>query len=129
MIDRKPLAFYDQVLNQDVIKKKVFKERDNMLQDIPEHEQPRQEVHNMSKMSRRGRVEQALKYQETVGKRGVGILVDECRRHIDEQNQRQSMSPYRARGDQDDLSANGSAYASISARNVVLPNALSQPFL
>ena len=28
LIDKKPLKFYDQVLSQDVIKKKVFKDRD-----------------------------------------------------------------------------------------------------
>lgn len=36
---------------------------------------------NTSKMSRRVRNSQIpLSYQETIGKRGVGILVDECRR-------------------------------------------------
>lgn len=55
LIDRHPLQFYDQVLNQDVIKKKVFKERENMLQDIPEHQQPLRDTQNMSKISRRGR--------------------------------------------------------------------------
>ena len=28
-----------------------------------------------------------LSYKETIGKRGVGVLVDECRRHIDEKNE------------------------------------------
>ena len=28
LIDKKPLKFYDQVLNQDVIKKKVYKDRE-----------------------------------------------------------------------------------------------------
>ena len=32
LIDKKPLKFYDQVLNQDVIKKKVFKDREGALQ-------------------------------------------------------------------------------------------------
>ena len=28
-----------------------------------------------------------LSYKETIGKRGVGVLVDECRRQIDEKNE------------------------------------------
>lgn len=32
LIDKKPLKFYDQVLSQDVIKKKVFKDREQALQ-------------------------------------------------------------------------------------------------
>jgi len=31
LIDKKPLQFYDQVLTQDVIKKKVYKEDDSMM--------------------------------------------------------------------------------------------------
>lgn len=31
LIDKKPLKFYEQVLSQDVIKKKVFKDRDQAL--------------------------------------------------------------------------------------------------
>ena len=85
LIDKKPLKFYDQVLEQDVIKKKVYKDRDqafqqSMMQDA--HGDP-----NMSKVSRRPRMSEVpLSYQETIGKRGVGVLVDECRRHIEEQN-------------------------------------------
>ena len=36
-----------------------------------------------------------LSYQETVGKRGVGVLVDECRRTIEDHNYQRSQSPYR----------------------------------
>ena len=71
-----------------------------------------------SKMSRRLRNSQIpLSYQESVGKRGVGVLVDECRRHIDESNMHQrSQSPYRQ--DASDISANG-GYASVSARQIM----------
>ena len=58
-----------------------------------------------------------LQYQESIGKRGVGILVDECRRHIDEQNNRRSLSPFR---DAVEIAAsNGLDPGSISARNFV----------
>ena len=40
---------------------------------------------NFSKINKRMK-DAPLQYQESVGKRGVGVLVDECRRHIDEQN-------------------------------------------
>ena len=74
----------------------------------------------MSKVARRPRMADVpLSYQESIGKRGVGILVDECRRHIDEQNRQRSQSPYR---DVSDISANGGEYASVSARNLVVAN-------
>lgn len=42
---------------------------------------------NVSSVSRRIRMSEVpLSYQETIGKRGIGVLVDECRAHIDEQN-------------------------------------------
>ena len=40
-----------------------------------------------------------LSYQETVGKRGVGVLVDECRKAIEEQNYQRSQSPFRPDSD------------------------------
>ena len=55
--------------------------------------------HDVSKMSRRTmrHADIPLTYQETIGKRGVGVLVDECRRTIAEHNEmRRSQSPYRA---------------------------------
>jgi len=79
---------------------------------------------NVSKVSKR-MANVPLSYQESIGKRGVGVLVDECRRQIEEHNQqRRSMSPYR--GDVSDISGNG-GYASVSARNVVIPT--TTPFL
>ena len=43
---------------------------------------------NASRASRMPRIaEIPLSYKETIGKRGVGILVDECRRHIEEKNE------------------------------------------
>ena len=75
LIDKKPLKFYDQVLEQDVIKKKVFKEKE--LGDP-----------NTTRASRMTRIgEDRLTYKESIGKRGVGVLVDECRRHIEEKNE------------------------------------------
>ena len=84
----------------------------------------------MSRVSRRPRASEVpLSYKEPIGKRGVGILVDECRRHIDEQNRQASNSPRRGNIDVSaDISANG-GYASVSARNAVIPNARSSPFL
>lgn len=82
--------------------------------------------HNASKMSRRtNHTKREYQYQESIGKRGVGVLVDECRRHIEEQNHQRSQSPYR---DVSDISANG-GYASVSARNLVVPTSTSNPFL
>ncbi len=44
--------------------------------------------HDVSKISRRTKAgEVPLSYQETIGKRGVGVLVDECRRTIAEHNE------------------------------------------
>ena len=86
LIDKKPLKFYDQVLSQDVIKKKVFKDRDQALQ-----QSMMQQDHNQSRTSRKPRMSEIpLSYQETVGKRGVGVLVDECRKTIEEQNYQRS---------------------------------------
>ena len=67
-----------------------------------------------------------LSYQETVGKRGVGVLVDECRRTIEEHNYQRSQSPYRQDGMNYDGVSNmneGGDYASVSARNIEIVNA------
>ena len=94
LIQKKPLDFYDQVLNQDVIKKKVFKERDNTLDELQQDARDSYmkeenaeasymlDAHNVSKMNRNTK-NKPLKYQESVGKRGIGMLVNECIRHID----------------------------------------------
>ena len=43
---------------------------------------------NASRASRMPRMaEIPLTYTESIGKRGVGVLVDECRRHIEEKNE------------------------------------------
>ena len=91
LINKKPLEFYDQVLEQEVIKKKVFKDREQALQQSMQLGDP---THNMSKMSRMTRLQDVpLQYQETRGKRGVAVPYDECRRQIQEQNLRGSISP------------------------------------
>lgn len=75
---------------------------------------------NMSAVSRRVRMSEVpLSYQETIGKRGIGVLVDECRKQIDDQNRMRSLSPYRETDY--DIEANG-GYASVSARNLVVNN-------
>jgi len=57
LIDKKPLKFYDQVLSQDVIKKKVYKERDELLQEYAEglhnDQTPQKIADNLNKISRR----------------------------------------------------------------------------
>jgi len=76
LIDKKPLKFYDQVLSQDVIKKKVYKDRD-LAQEQTMIKQAGKGGPNQSTMSRRVRMSDVpLSYQESIGKRGVGVLVD-----------------------------------------------------
>ena len=71
-----------------------------------------------------------LSYQETVGKRGVGVLVDECRKTIEEHNYQRSQSPYRpSEMEYDRVSSamnEGNGYASVSARNIEIVNAPRQ---
>ena len=111
------------MLGQDVIKKKVFKDREFAEQSmmVQNNKDP-----NQSTATHRMRLSKVpLSYQESIGKRGVGVLVDECRRQIDEQNHQRSLSPYRVQ-DTSDISG---GYASVSARNLVVPNSQSSPFL
>ena len=74
------------MLEQDVIKKKVYKDKEQAFQ-----QSVMASAHgdlNASRASRMPRMaEIPLSYKETIGKRGVGVLVDECRRHIDEKNE------------------------------------------
>ena len=63
-----------------------------------------------------------LSYQETIGKREVGALVDEARRTIHEQNMQRSQSPYRSSPNAD-FADQHSQYASVSARNIQIGTA------
>ena len=112
------------MLTQDVIKKKVYKDRDQVLQQSMMEQA--QDL-NQSKTSRRPRMSEIpLSYQESVGKRGVGVLVDECRRTIEEHNYHRSQSPYKSAmgGDTDyDDGTSQQQYTSVSARNIEIVNA------
>ena len=55
LIDRKPLKFYDQVLEQDVIKKKVYKDKNQSIM-------PYQGDHDMSTATRRRAHDVPLSY-------------------------------------------------------------------
>lgn len=117
LIDKKPLAFYDQVLGQDVIKKKVFKEREAL-------QSQHSGIQSYQSARRNKKQDAHLTYQETIGKRGVGVLVDEARRHIEEQTaQRRSQSPYR--GGVEVVETGGmleGGYQTISAHNLQFPS-------
>lgn len=64
LIQKKPLDFYEQVLNQDVIKKKVFMERANTLDELQQDTRASNmndedaeaiymlDAHNVSKMTK-----------------------------------------------------------------------------
>ena len=81
LINRKPLEFYDQVLEQEVIKKKVFKDREQAYQQSMNFQLSGDA--SASKMSRMPRLADIpLTYQESRGKRGVAVPYDECRRQI-----------------------------------------------
>lgn len=61
-----------------MIKKKVYKDKEfaqeqSVMQNAGKNP-------NVSSVSRRIRMSEVpLSYQETIGKRGIGVLVDECR--------------------------------------------------
>ena len=71
-----------------------------------------------------------LSYKESIGKRGVGVLVDECRRHIEEKNEYQrSCSPQPRNDNLDIISTGGGDYVHASARVEAEHMNSNNPFL
>lgn len=94
LIDKKPLKFYDQVLGQDIIKKKVYKERQRSESPTTTTGMGDNNPLNQSAISRRMHLpDHHLAYREELTKRGVADIAEVCRNQIDQANR--SVSPQR----------------------------------
>ena len=116
LIEKKPLKFYDQVLNQDVIKKKVFKDREHNNIEDSRVRSPERDI-----ITRYHMHEDGLQYAEEKGKRGIGLLAETCKVTIEESNLRKSQSPRGRRSDDNMSNNNGNNYAVVSATNLYIP--------